>query len=117
MTNEFALDLKVARRKSGLTQEDCAHLLDVHASKISLLESGKAVPSVTDICALSLIYGRSFESLFSVFIIDANRQLRDRLKTMPKAPDRWLGHFNRRNTLSGLADRLETLIDQDYEAS
>jgi transcriptional regulator with XRE-family HTH domain len=117
MTNEFALDLKVARRKSGLTQEDCAHLLDVHPSKISLLESGKVLPSVTDICALSLIYGRSFESLFSSIVTSANRQLCDRLKTIPKAPERWLGSFNRRNTLSALGDRLEALNDEDYEAA
>lgn len=117
MTNEFALDLKVARRKSGFTQEDCAHLLGVHPSKISLLESGKALPSITDICALSLMYGRSFESLFSVFMKNAYRLMRERVKTMPKAPERWLGSFNRRNTLSSLADRLETLTDEDYEAA
>ena len=117
MPNEFALDLKVARRKSGLTQGDCAHLLDVHPSKISLLESGKALPGIKDICALSLVYGRSFESLFSSIVASANRQLRDRLRTMPAAPKRWLGNFNRRNTLSAVADRLETLTDEDYEAA
>jgi transcriptional regulator with XRE-family HTH domain len=117
MPNEFSLDLKVARRKSGLTQEDCAHLLDVHPSKVSLLESGKTLPSIKDICALSLIYGRSFESLFSSIVANANRQLRDRLRTMPEAPIRWLGSFNRRNTLSAVTDRLETLNDEDYEAA
>ena len=117
MPNEFALDLKVARRKSGLTQGDCAHLLDVHPSKVSLLESGKALPSIKDICALSLIYGRSIESLFSDIIANTNRQLLERLRTMPEAPTRWLGSFNRRNTLSAVADRLETLTDEDYEAA
>jgi transcriptional regulator with XRE-family HTH domain len=116
MSNEFALDLKVARRKSGLTQSDCAHLLDIHPSKVSLLESGKTLPSIKDICALSLIYGRSFESLFSSIVAGANRQLRDRLRTMPDAPKRWLGSFNRRTTLNGIADRLETLVD-DHETA
>lgn len=114
MTNEFALDLKVARRKSGLTQIDCAHLLGAHPSKISLLESGKSLPSVRDICLLILIYGKSFESLFGGIFVDARHDLRERLKTMPSAPKRWLGRFNRHSTITSLAQRLDALIDEDY---
>ena len=106
MTTEFALDLKVARRKAGLSQQDCAHLLDVHPSKISLMEHGKAMPSVRDICTLSLVYGKSFESLFAAIMADAYAALNERLASMPECPSQWLGKFNRQNTLNSLAVRL-----------
>ena len=114
MIDDFALDLRVARRKAGLSQSDCAHLLGVHPSRISLLESGKALPSVPQICRLSMIYGRSFESLFGSVFVDAGRELRGRLRSMPEAPTRWLGRFNRDNTLRALSHRLASLTNDDY---
>ena len=116
MITEFALDLKVARRKAGLSQQDCAHLLEVHPSKISLIEHGKAMPSVRDICTLSLIYGKSFESLFSVIMAEVTDALRDRMTTLPECPRQWLPKFNRQNTLNNLAARLHTL-NQGYGAT
>lgn len=109
MTYSFALDLKVARKKSGLTQQDCAHLLGVHKSKISLFEQGKALPSVTEICALSILYGRSFESLFGAVMEEAQSSLKDRLSTLPVISNRWLGRFIRQNTLNRLAARLDNI--------
>ena len=116
MQNEFTLDLKVTRRKSGLTQGDCAHLLAIHPSKISLFESGKALPSIRDIAALTVIYGRSFESLFHSIVLEIQHSLKDRFRTMPESPQRWLLRFNRQHTLDALASRLEILDDQ-YEAA
>ena len=107
MSHAFALDLKVARRKSGLTQQDCAHLLDVHKAKISLLEQGKTLPSVLEICTLSLLYGKSFESLFGSLLEEAHSTLKDRLATLPMVSNRWLGRFTRQNTLNRLAARLD----------
>ncbi|MDA4845246.1 helix-turn-helix transcriptional regulator [Hoeflea poritis] len=107
MSHAFALDLKVARRKSGLTQQDCAHLLDVQKSRISLLEQGKALPSVLEICTLSLLYGRSFESLFGSMLEEAHGALKERLATLPVPSNRWLGRFIRQNTLNRLAARLD----------
>ena len=117
MTNEFALDLRVARRKAGLTQEDCAHLLDVKPSRMSLLERGKAMPSVQEICTLSLVYGRSFESFFGTIFLEAHAGLKRRLATLPDCPKGWLGRFNRQNTLSRLADRLADHNQKDYGAA
>lgn len=117
MNTELALDLKVARRKAGLTQEDCAHLLAVHPSKISLLEHGKALPSVSDICTLSLIYGKSFEHFFGTLFLEARDALRARIMTVPDCPKKWLGRFNRQNTLNKLADRLRDLDDDRHEAA
>ncbi len=116
MSQTFALDLKVARRNSGLTQRDCAHLLDVHNTKISLLEQGKVLPSILEICTLSLLYGRSFESLFGSMMEDAHSVLRDRLATLPDVSNKWLGRFIRRNTLNKLAARLDN-DPNDYGAS
>ena len=116
MQNEFNLDLKVSRRKSGLTQKDCAHLLAIHPSKISLLESGNALPDIRDIAALTVIYGRSFESLFQSIVLEVQHSLKKRLRTMPESPRRWLLRFNRQHTLDTVADRLE-IIDDQYEAA
>ena len=106
MINEFTLDLKVARKRSGLTQIDCAHLLSIHPSLISQTENGKRMPTIREICTLSLVYGRSFESLFAGIFADARGDLQERLATMPEAPKHWLGRHNRQHTLGRLADRL-----------
>uniref|UniRef100_UPI0035323876 helix-turn-helix transcriptional regulator n=1 Tax=Pararhizobium sp. IMCC3301 TaxID=3067904 RepID=UPI0035323876 len=106
MNAQFALDLKVARRKSGLTQQDCAHLLDVNPSRISRLESGRSTPSVQEICTLSLIYGRSFESLFASMFERARKLVHQQLSSLPDCPKAWLGRFNRNHTLNSLPSRL-----------
>lgn len=115
MFKDFALDLRVARRKSGLSQADCAHLLGVHTPRISRLESGKALPSLPQISRLSIIYGRTFERLFSAIVADARRDLRERLASMPEAPRKWLPRFNRDNTLRALSDRLNDVTDEEYD--
>lgn len=114
MGKAFALDLKVARRKSGLSQVDCAHLLGVHPTKISVLEHGKAMPSVPEICMLSLIYGKSFESLFGPVMAEAEARLRERLPTLPACPKKWLGRFNRQGTLNRLSERLAARSEPDH---
>lgn len=106
MFNEFTLDLKVARRRSGLTQIDCAHLLNIHPSLVSQIENGKRMPTIREICTLSLVYRRSFESLFAGIFADARDDLRERLTTIPDAPKHWLGRNNRQHTLNTLAEHL-----------
>ncbi len=114
MTTKFALDLRVARRKSGLSQQDCAHLLDVKQSRMSKLESGKRLPTVQEICTLSLIYGKSFESLFGSVFKNARQVLRDQLATMPNSSRHWLGRLNRNHTLNAIAGRLELPNPKDH---
>ncbi|MDA4846408.1 helix-turn-helix transcriptional regulator [Hoeflea poritis] len=116
MINEFALDLKTARKKSGLTQVDCAHLLNVTEPICSRIENGKRMPSVRELCTLSLIYGRNFESLFAGIFKEARIDLRERLTTIPDAPNGWLGRMNRQHTLNSLAERLIDTYPQDNEA-
>ena len=45
MSTEFALDLRLARRKTGLTQRDIAHLLANQVTLVSELERGKRLPT------------------------------------------------------------------------
>ncbi|MEJ8574147.1 helix-turn-helix transcriptional regulator [Microbaculum marinum] len=107
MHSSFAHDLKTARRRSGLSQADCGHLLGIAKRRVSAFESGKVLPSVPEICSLSLIFGRTFESLFSSVFLEVRTELRARLATMPSQASGWLGRFNRRHTLNTLAERLE----------
>ena len=106
MYSSFSLDLKTARRASGLSQSDCGHLLGVDQKRISAFECGKRLPSVTEICALSIIFGRSFESLFGAIFADVRGDLVARLATLPKGGSGWLGRFKRQNTLNRIADAL-----------
>jgi transcriptional regulator with XRE-family HTH domain len=106
MTKEFALDLKVARRNSGLTQEDCAHLLDVCDATVAKIESGKRMPTIHEICTLSLIYGRSFESLFSGIFKEVRLNLNNRLASMPEGSGTICLRINRLSTLNNLGRRL-----------
>jgi transcriptional regulator with XRE-family HTH domain len=117
MKHEFALDLKVERRKAGLSQGDVAHLLDVHPSKVSLLESGRTLPTLRDICALTVLYGKSFESLFYGVIKRTAGNLKGQLQRMPQAPKRWLPTFNRKASLGGLAERLEAITPDHHETT
>ena len=107
MTTQFGLDLRLARRRAGYTQRDCAHLLAVHQSKLSAFERGKDLPSIEEICTLSLIYGRSFESLFAEIMVRARKQLRRRLKTMPRDTRAYAGTRYRARSLEKLQERLD----------
>ena len=49
MSTEFALDLRLARRKAGFTQRDVAHLLGTRKSLVCELEKGRRKPTLTQI--------------------------------------------------------------------
>ena len=106
MDTSFALDLKVARRKAGLAQEDLAHLLGVDKSTISKIERGVRPIMLPDLCALAFIYGKRTDQLLAPFWPDAAADLAARLHTIPTPKSQWVSTFNRQRTLKGLADRL-----------
>ena len=114
LSNTFALDLRVARKKSGLTQADLAYMLGASRGKVSHLERGETLPTVRDICTLSMVYGRSFESLFAPVFEEITKKINGRLSSLPDAPKGWLGRYNRRNTLSKLAARINERGAQDH---
>lgn len=106
MSTQFALDLRLARKKAGYTQDDIAHLLDAHQSVVSDLEHGKRRPTLSEIIALSLIYGRSFESFFAEVMAQTKEHLSVRLSTLP-SPTRNTAHtFNRPGSLTRLKRRV-----------
>lgn len=112
MSTEFALDLRLARRKAGLTQRDIAHLLGAQQTLVSELERGRQLPTLAQIVTLSLIYGRSFESLFAELMKSARNQLRKRIVSMPKGVRSYVGTFNRDASIERLARRL---ADEDTD--
>ncbi len=115
MSKEFAMDLRLARRKAGFIQRDCAHLLGVNKGQVSALEKGKRLPTISQICTLSLIYGRSFESLFAELLQEARLILTDRLKTLPELKRGYVATFNRKANLKRLEKRLAE--DIEYHGS
>lgn len=106
MHKVFAFDLHLARRKSGLTQEDCAKLLETTQSRYSRLERGDRMPDAEEICLLSLIFGRSFESFYCDLFRELRRDLPRRLADLPPGPRLWPLKTNRERTLARLASRL-----------
>lgn len=114
MSTEFALDLRLARRKAGYTQRDTAHLLALNRSKLSLLETGQRLPSLAQICTLSLIYGRSFESLFGVIMAEARAALRTRILTLPTTTRKYAGSLNRSHSIERLARSLAVEPSDDH---
>jgi transcriptional regulator with XRE-family HTH domain len=113
MTTQFALDLRLARRKAGLTQREVAHLLALDPAKLSYLEHGKRLPSLIQICTLSLIFGRSFESLFGKIMDQARHDLIEQLKSIPARFRCSAATLNREATLSKLERRLKAEL-ADY---
>lgn len=109
MKHQYALDLRVARRKSGLTQQDCGHLLGIDATRITRFESGKRPPSVAELSVLCFVLDISLAA-FADRIVEADASLLEkRLINMPKCPKNWSDHETRANTLRELVEKLEQL--------
>jgi len=114
MINIFASDLKNARLESGLTQEDCTHLLGVSTSRISNFENGKLTPSLRDICAFSILFGRSFESLFNDTFDEVKAHMAASFDSLfADAPDN--DNLDRQNSLNRLYERLNDYNSDDYD--
>jgi len=107
MSTQFALDLRLSRRKAGYTQRDIAHLLGVQQSAISDFERGRHLPDLKEIITLSLIYGRSFESLFAQLMQEAREGLKKRLSNIPDNVRQYAGTLSREHSLKHLKRRLE----------
>jgi len=106
MLTEFAQDLRLARRKSGLSQKEVASLLAIDQSTYSDLERGQMPPTLRQICQLSLIYGRSFRSLFNETVTKVKPELRERLAELPPQAKSGIALLNRTSTLHRLLKRL-----------
>lgn len=114
MKTQFAYDLRLARRKAGYTQRDVAHLLASRQSVVSGLESGNTRPTLEQIIALSLIFGRTFDCLFDELMRERRSQITRQLKTLPDGKKLNVYTFNRSGSLSRLQKRLDS---QPYHGS
>ena len=111
MKTQFASDLGLARRKTGFTQDDVAHLLACSNRTIARYESGDSEPDLQEIMGLSLIYGRSFESFFAEKLQALRRSIRERTGTVPPLKKPTGMHANRAVNLERLCRRLDAEID------
>lgn len=78
------MDLRLARKRSGLSQRDVASLMAIDQSTYSAFERGRNVPNLEQICTLSLVFDRSFLSLFEVMIAEVSPRLLERLSALPR---------------------------------
>ena len=106
MSNQFAYDLRLARRKAGLTQEDVALLVGTQQSTIGALEKAKQRPTVDQVCRFSIVFGRSFESLFAESLEEGRTAIRQNLPSLPAMRRRTAETFNRESSLKRLEKRL-----------
>ncbi len=114
MVYQFGLDLKVARRRSALTQADCAHLLGVDQPRISKFEAGTATPTVVELSILCLIFNRPIGNISAEVVISIGEQLQRRLASMPPCPESWHDRAHRERTLGLIAQKLSSL-DEAYD--
>lgn len=114
MSTNTTTTLKVTRRKAGLTQADLAHLMGLDSNRVSRIERGERLPSLPEAAALSVIYGRVLNELCADEITVAASDIAVRLQTLPTPKTHWISTFNRRHTLTALADRLADLDIDDY---
>ena len=114
MPYNFGLDLRVARRSSGLTQKDCAHLLGDAETRISKLESGAVLPTVRELAILCFVFETETARLNLGILASEADALNTLLGSMPDCPENWPSRRNRHNTLNGAAERLLAL-DPDYD--
>jgi len=113
MYQEFILDLKSMRKKSGLSQDECGHLIGSTPNIIGRLERGDRPPTVEEICALQLLFGKSFESFYGTCVGSARQMLSDNLRTLPEVPERGGHSMARDGFLTGLTNRLEEYAARD----
>ena len=115
MVYNFSLDLKVARRRSSLSQADCAHLLGTDNTRISRLEAGTSMPNMVELSILCLVFNRPVGGVSQDVILSILNDLETRLSSMPGCPENWPGRDNRVKTLSSLAEKLRALGADDHE--
>ncbi len=117
MFTQFAHDLRTARRKSGLSQIDLSILLDVGEKEVIDIERGRREPSLKQTCKLSLIYGRSFTSLYDMVSKAAKKALFQQLPSLPAQSSKHVSRLNRSHTLKRLEKHLADELKSEHGAT
>lgn len=114
MFTQFAHDLCAARKKAGLTPRDLSLLLEIDSSVVTALEQGATLPSIEQLCRLSIIYGRSFTELYQELMHGAREALFRKIPDLPDSADNDIARFNRDNTLRRLDRELTAALTQKH---
>jgi transcriptional regulator with XRE-family HTH domain len=114
MYTQLAHDLCAAREKAGLTQRDLSILLEIGSKDVVALETGTALPSVGQLCRLSIIYNRSFAELYQELMREAREALFRKLPDMPECAGDGTANFNRENTLARMERQLTAAINSRH---
>ena len=72
MIDDFSLSLQNLRKLADLTQAEVAHLIGGKQEAVSRIETGERLPTILELCSLSVLYGRTIESLLGD-LVDAIR--------------------------------------------
>jgi transcriptional regulator with XRE-family HTH domain len=103
---EVKVDLRVSRRESGLLQSDLAKLLETTQPRISRLEQGKSVLTVSETVKLAIIFNKNTTALFRLLSARLREELAAQIDSIPTdvahAPDAQ----TREATLSRLSAQL-----------
>lgn len=110
MENRLAVDLRVFRRRSGLSQADVAHFLGVHRSLISKFEQGVREPSMEHVTFLCLLYGTRAPGFCVAALPQFEKTLAERLMTLPKESGKQT--VKRRTTITRLSEQLAASSDE-----
>ena len=76
----LSLKLKQLRKEAGLTQEQAAEKLSVTRSAIARWETDKGIPDITNLIAISDLYGVTLDEL-----IKGDEKVEQKVKTDAKA--------------------------------
>lgn len=106
------MDLRLARRKAGLTQRDCAQLLAVPQSRISSFEKGQLLPSIPQLMKLSIVLNRQFEDLYKHLTSQARITIKRQLPSLPERVRNTASTFNRTSSIRRLQLRLTQKPDE-----
>jgi len=111
---EVRIDLKVSRRESGLLQEDLAHLLGTTQPRISRLEQGVSVLTITELVKLTIIFNKPPIELFRLLTARAEQELFKQLSCMSGESMNTHDAEARQRTLSNLSHRLSGADNMAY---
>lgn len=106
MFTQFAHDLCAARRKAGLSFRDVTTLLELSDNELADLEAGQRLPTLLETCKVSLIYNRSFDSLYLAVRKTAKQDLFGQMPSLNSQIKDTTSSFNRDNTLKRLHAQL-----------
>ena len=86
---EVKAELKVSRKRTGLTNEDLATLLNIDPARVSRLERERREPTVREMISLCLIYDKDMARLYPRTMAEVWDQLKERIRQIdaqPKGP-------------------------------